>query len=116
MSFEQAREEELAKVPWLYGRTGRAYVKALGRAYDVELLGLKFAVKQLFPTTCGDEALDDLGPSYALERFDVESYAHFRARMLDAFPTWRFCGRPKAVIDVLHDFGIHDVEVYENRT
>jgi len=110
-SFEASRLEELPA--WLNGPQGRGYVKALARGMDVELKGLKFAIKQLFVTTCQDEALLDLGATYVIEQFPGEPNATYRVRLKHAWPTWGEAGLRDAIIDSLQAYGLGDVEVYE---
>lgn len=113
MSFTAAGLEELGLVKWLNGPQARAYVAALRAAFDVEIADLKFAVKQRFVTTCEDEALDDVGGGYVIERFPTEDFVTYRARVRAAWATWRKAGLAVAILDSLHQYGITDVEIYE---
>lgn len=115
MSFVDAGLEELGRVKWLNGPQARGFVAALRAAFDVELADLKFAVKQRFVTTCEDEALDDVGGGYVIERFPGEGFVTYRARVRAAWATWRKAGTSAAIIDSLHAYGLPDVQIYASK-
>jgi hypothetical protein len=109
VSFIEARVEELPV--WLRGTNGIGVATAQGAQQDLELRLEIAGTKQRWPTTCDDEALDDVGVRVQIERYPGESNDVYRARLLEAFPTWNEAGTPQAIIDQLHACGIEDVTV-----
>lgn len=112
MGFVAAGLRELPK--WLNGPQARAYITALRAAQDGELANLIFSIKQRFPSTCADDALDTAGTTFSIERFEGEPFAVYRARLLVAWDTWEKAGTRPGIIDALRAYGIQDVEVYES--
>lgn len=113
MTFRQASLEEVPQ--WLNGPQTQGQVGALADALDGEIADLQAAIVQRFATLCDDFALDVVGGQYKLERFPGESFATYRARLLEAWDTWAAAGTRAGIIGSLNAFGIPDVEVYGNR-
>ncbi|HEV8462081.1 MAG TPA: hypothetical protein VGQ38_15380 [Gaiellaceae bacterium] len=111
-SFIDGRLEELPI--WLGGRQGRAITIAQGAQQDLELRLEISGVKQRWPSTCDDAALDDVGVGFQIERFPKETAAQYRVRLLIAWATWLESGTPKCLEDQLHAFGIKDAVVYRD--
>lgn len=114
-TFDQWRASKLR--PPTNGPFDQSMAAALGEQQQDELELLRVAMLSRFPTTCPDDALDALGATFAIPRFDGEPNGTlttgYRGRLCAAWPTKKKAGSAQAIIDSLNAWGLPDVEVYE---
>lgn len=90
---------------WLQKPWGRAFNGALGALKDIVRQGIVEAVKCGSVSKCPDDYLDAHGWDRMLERGVAESPSTYRARLLEAFDAWSWCGTDKGIVDELKALG-----------
>ncbi len=90
---------------------GVAWAKAIGGAQDKEMGLLRAAALARLPVYVPDDGLDACGVGFLLPRMAGETNASYRARLINAWPTYAEAGSAKAIVDALHAYGITDVRV-----
>ncbi|MCC6559653.1 MAG: hypothetical protein IT372_42595 [Polyangiaceae bacterium] len=100
MTFERARLEELARVPWIDGSNGRGLLGALGAAQDSELRTLKDGVLARCPAAGPDDALAYQGRDRTILRAPIEDAGAYRARLVEANALWYWCGAGDAYVNI----------------
>ncbi len=110
-SFE-ANKLRALRAP-LNGPNGRAYVAATGRALDDEQPVLVAAGQAGSPLRCPDEALENNGPKFNLERYEGDTDATYRARLIIAFGTWKKAGSAASIEEQVTAYGVVSVTVYD---
>lgn len=108
-AFAQARKEDLP--PWLDDEQGRGWSEAQGAQQDAELALLEDSLRQRYPLTCDDSALDDVGYGFGLDRFKNESHASYRGRLGAAWQSHELRGAPAGVTSSLEGWGLGPVLV-----
>ncbi|MGZ3454441.1 MAG: phage tail protein [Polyangiales bacterium] len=101
--------------PWLHGRWGEAWARALGLAKDLVAEGAMQAVKARLLRNSPPDALPYAGTDRQIERGPGEADASYRARLLGAFETWRLAGTNKGIVTALAVIGYPKVSIYENK-
>lgn len=103
--LQRADEEAARRVHDLSGEDEIAFIGYAARGRDLELepgTGLLCqAVKERFPTTCSDDALDHVGDTMQLERYPGETNDTYRARLSEAFDAHSWAGTAKGIQDQL---------------
>ncbi len=110
-SFE-ANKLRALRAP-LNGPNGRAYVAATGRALDDEQPILVAAGQAGSPLRCPDEALENNGPKFNLERYEGDTDATYRARLEIAFGTWKKAGSAVSIEEQVTAMGVVSVTVLD---
>ncbi|MBI2388629.1 MAG: hypothetical protein HYV09_03345 [Deltaproteobacteria bacterium] len=113
MSFRQYMIE-LAP-PWLRGRWGEAWNGTVGLAMDMVAEGAMQAVKARFLKQGPADALSYAGTDRQIERAPDESDELYRARLLQAFETWRLAGTNKGILTALAVIGYPKARVFESQ-
>ena len=110
-------EEYLVELapPWLRGRWGEAWHRAVGAPLDRVADSAIAAVKTRFLRHAPDDALPYAGDDRQIERAPSESSDSYRARLLQAFATWRLAGTNKAIVEALRVVGYAHVRIFENK-
>lgn len=103
-TFERARLDELALVPWLDGPNGRAVAGATGRAQDAELVKLRDAVRMRAPLEAPSDALPYLGRDRMLLQAPGESSSAYAARLDNAHNIWYWAGARDGIVSVFEPF------------
>lgn len=106
-------EVELAP-PWLRGRWGEAWGRASGLVKDLVAEGAMQAVKARFLRAGPPDALAYAGNDRWIERAPGEADAVYRARLLQAFETWRLAGTSKGILRALAIIGYPKATIYES--
>ena len=104
-TYEQAFVEELARVPWLAGKTGLELAAALGRQQDGEDRALKDAVLMRCPLHAPADGLDLLALDRMILRAPIESDGGLVERLDRAHDIWDAGGAAAAIVDVFKPYG-----------
>jgi hypothetical protein len=103
--LQRADEEAARRVHDLSGEDDITLIGYAARGRDLELepgTGLLCqAVKERFPTTCSDDALDHVGDTMQIERYPGETDDTYRARLSGAFDAHSWAGTAKGIEDQL---------------
>lgn len=101
--LQRADEEAARRVYDLSGEDEITFIGYAARGRDLELepgTGLLCqAVKERFPTTCSDDALDHVGDTMQVPRFPGETDDAVRARQSNAFEIHSWSGTAKGISD-----------------
>jgi hypothetical protein len=98
--------------PILRGPRGVEWCTVLGAKQDAGLPLIRVAAVSDLPHLTPDDAITDAGKWSNIDRYDVDSNDSYRARVIDAFPTWIEAGAATSIEKQLVAFGIPDVRVY----
>lgn len=101
--------------PWLRGRWGEAWGRAVGLVQDMVAEGAMQAVKARLLRRGPSDALAYAGVDRWIERAPGEADDVYRARLLQAFETWRLAGTNKGIQQALAVIGYPKVSIYESR-
>ena len=94
---------------WLRQPNGQRWLESHGLMKDAVVAETKEAVKARFPTYCPPDALTALGVERGLPRYDTDTDATHRARLLDAWNLWRWGGTAKGILnELVRAFGVFE--------
>jgi hypothetical protein len=100
--------------PWLRGRWGEAWNGTVGLAMDMVAEGAMEAVKARFLKQAPVDALPYAGADRQIERAPGETDDVYRARLLQAFETWRLAGTNKGILTALAIIGYPKAKIFES--
>ncbi|MBI2390502.1 MAG: hypothetical protein HYV09_13010 [Deltaproteobacteria bacterium] len=100
--------------PWLRGRWGEVWNGTIGLATDMVAEGAMQAVKARLIKHGPADALPYAGTDRQIERAAGESDDLYRARLLQAFETWRLAGTNKGIVTALAVIGLPHVRIFES--
>lgn len=110
-TYEQTLTEEIVRVPWLGGETGRALAGAIGKRQDAEDRALKDAVLMKCPSLAPVDALPLLAVDRMLRRAPVESNAALALRLDQAQDIWDSGGTAAGIAAVFAPYGFTSATV-----
>lgn len=107
----EAYEPAALRVP-IRGDFGQLVAGTAGQLRDDEVELLRISLLARLPARCPDDALEEVGRAYGIERYPGESHASYRGRLVDAWPTRETQGSPESVEGQLRAYGLPDVRCY----